>query len=61
MLRWTIYCGSPARFGAILASAYMSAASRFDQRIKALEYDYEILVHALDVLVKHEAHIEVQA
>jgi biopolymer transport protein ExbB/TolQ len=48
-------------FGAILASVYMSAASRFDQRIKALEYDYEILVHALDVLVQHNAHIEVQA
>ena len=48
-------------FGAILASVYLSAASRFDQRIKALEYDYEILVHALDVLVKHEANIEVQA
>lgn len=48
-------------FGAILASVYLSAASRFDQRIKALEYDYEILVHALDVLVKHNASIEVQA
>jgi biopolymer transport protein ExbB/TolQ len=48
-------------FGAILASVYMSAASRFDQRIKALEYDYEILVHGLDVLVKHSANIEVQA
>jgi biopolymer transport protein ExbB/TolQ len=48
-------------FGAILASVYLSAASRFEQRIKALEYDYEILVHALDVLVRHSAHIEVQA
>lgn len=48
-------------FGAILASVYLSAASRFEQRIKALEYDYEILVHALDVLVRHNAHIEVQA
>jgi biopolymer transport protein ExbB/TolQ len=48
-------------FGAILASVYMSAASRFDQRIKALEYDYEILVHALDVLVQNTADIEVQA
>ncbi len=48
-------------FGAILASVYLSAASRFEQRIKALEYDYEILVHALDVLVRHTAHIEVQA
>jgi biopolymer transport protein ExbB/TolQ len=48
-------------FGAILASVYMSAASRFDQRIKALEYDYDILVHALDVLVENAAEIEVQA
>jgi biopolymer transport protein ExbB/TolQ len=48
-------------FGAILASAYMSAASRFDQRIKALEYDYDILVHSLDVLVENAADIEVQA
>jgi biopolymer transport protein ExbB/TolQ len=48
-------------FGAILASVYMSAASRFDQRIKALEYDYDILVHSLDVLVQNAAEIEVQA
>jgi len=48
-------------FGAILASVYMSAASRFDQRIKALEYDYDILVHSLDVLVHNAAEIEVQA
>jgi chemotaxis protein MotA len=48
-------------FGAILASVYMSAASRFDQRTKALEYDYEILVHSLDVLVQNDVVIEVQA
>jgi biopolymer transport protein ExbB/TolQ len=48
-------------FGAILASAYMAAASRFDQRIKALEYDYDILVHSLDVLVENGAEIEVEA
>ncbi len=47
-------------FGAILASAYMSAASRFDQRIKALEYDFDILVHSLDVLVDNAADIEVE-
>ena len=46
-------------FGAILASVYMSAASRFDQRIKALEYDYEILVHSLDVLVQNEVNVEI--
>jgi biopolymer transport protein ExbB/TolQ len=48
-------------FGAILASAYMAAASRFDQRIKALEYDYDILCHSLDVLVENGADIEVEA
>jgi biopolymer transport protein ExbB/TolQ len=48
-------------WGAILASAYMSAASRFDQRIKALEYDYDILCNALDVLVENSADIEVEA
>jgi len=48
-------------FGAILASVYMTIASRFDQRIKALEYDYDILVHSLDVLVENGAEIEVQA
>jgi len=48
-------------FGAILASAYMAAASRFDQRIKTLEYDYEILVHSLDVMVENGADIEVES
>jgi chemotaxis protein MotA len=48
-------------FGAILASAYMAAASRFDQRIKALEYDYDILLHSLDFLVENGAEIEVEA
>jgi biopolymer transport protein ExbB/TolQ len=48
-------------WGAIFASLYMTIASRFDQRIKALEYDYDILVHALDVLVDNGADIEVQA
>ena len=48
-------------YGAILASVYMTIASRFDQRIKALEYDYDILVHSLDVLVENGADIEIQA
>lgn len=47
-------------YGAVLASLYMIIASRFDQRIKALEYDYETLVHGLTVLVENEAVIEVQ-
>ncbi len=48
-------------YGAIFASVYTIIGSRFDQRIKALEYDYDILVHGLDVLVENEAVIEVQA
>ena len=48
-------------YGAILASAFTIIGSRFDQRIKALEYDYDILVHGLDVLVENQAVIEVQA
>jgi len=48
-------------YGAILATVYTIVASRFDQRIKALEYDYDILLHSLDVLVENEAVIEVEA
>jgi biopolymer transport protein ExbB/TolQ len=48
-------------WGAIFASLYTTIASRFDQRIKALEYDYDILLHALDVLVDNAADVEVQA
>jgi biopolymer transport protein ExbB/TolQ len=48
-------------WGAIFASLYMTIASRFDQRVRALEYDYDILVHSLDVLVENGAEIEVQA
>ncbi len=48
-------------YGAVFASIYTIIASRFDQRIKALEYDYDILNQSLDVLVKNRATIEVQA
>ena len=48
-------------YGAVFASIYTIVASRFDQRIKALEYDYEILNHALAVMVRNKATIEVQA
>jgi chemotaxis protein MotA len=48
-------------YGAILASVYTVMASRFDQRIKALEYDYDIFCHALEVMVENKATIEVQA
>jgi chemotaxis protein MotA len=48
-------------YGAILATVYTIVASRFDQRIKGLEYDYDILLHSLEVLVENEAVIEVEA
>lgn len=48
-------------YGAILASVYTVIASRFDQRIKALEYDYDIFCHSLEVLVENKAIIEVDA
>jgi biopolymer transport protein ExbB/TolQ len=48
-------------WGAIFASLYTTIASRFDQRIKALDYDYDILLHALDVLVENAADVEVEA
>ncbi len=48
-------------WGAIFASLYMTTASRFDQRVRALEYDFDILLHAFDVLVDNGADIELQA
>jgi chemotaxis protein MotA len=48
-------------YGAVFASVYTIIGSRFDQRIKALEYDYEILCHGLEVMVENGATIEVQA
>jgi biopolymer transport protein ExbB/TolQ len=48
-------------YGAILATVYTVVASRFDQRIKALEYDYDILCHSLEVLVENKAVVEVEA
>jgi biopolymer transport protein ExbB/TolQ len=48
-------------YGAVLATVYTVIASRFDQRIKALEYDYDILCHSLEVLVENKAVVEVQA
>jgi chemotaxis protein MotA len=48
-------------YGAILASVYTVMASRFDQRIKALEYDYDIFTHSLEVLVENKAVIEVES
>jgi biopolymer transport protein ExbB/TolQ len=48
-------------WGAVLATVFMVIASRFSQRIRALEYDYQTLAHGLEVLVENKAVVEVQA
>ena len=48
-------------YGAVFASIYTIIGSRFDQRLKALEYDFEIFTRGVEVLVENKATIEVQA
>jgi chemotaxis protein MotA len=48
-------------YGVTLSLFFTVIASRFDQRIRALEYDFDILCHGLDVMVENEAVIEVEA
>ncbi len=48
-------------YGAVLASIYTIVGSRFEQRLKALEYDYEIFLRGVEVLVENKATVEVQA
>jgi len=47
-------------YGAVFASIYKIIASRFDQRMKALDYDFEILCRAVDVLIENRVRIEVR-
>ncbi len=47
-------------YGAILSSVYKIIGSRFEQRLKSLDYDYETFCRALQVLVENKAKIEVQ-
>jgi biopolymer transport protein ExbB/TolQ len=48
-------------YGALLASVYKIIASRFDQRLKALDYDFDTFCRALQVLIDNQAVIEVRA
>ena len=47
-------------YGALLASVYKIIASRFDQRLKALDYDFDTFCRALQVLIDNQAVIEVR-
>ena len=48
-------------YGAVFSSIYKIISSRFEQRLKALEYDYETICHALEVLIQNKNTIEVEA
>lgn len=46
-------------YGAVFSSIYKIIASRFDQRLKALDYDFETFCRALEVLVETKARVRV--
>ncbi len=46
-------------YGAVFSSVYKIVGSRFEQRIKALDYDFETLCRALAVLVEGKGQVEV--
>ena len=47
-------------YGALLSALYKIAATRFEQRLKGLDYDFDTLCRALKVLFENQAIIEVQ-
>lgn len=47
-------------YGAIFSSVYKIIGSRFEQRISALDYDYETFCRALQVLIENKCEIEVE-
>ncbi len=47
-------------YGALLACVYKIIASRFDQRLKSLDYDFETFCRALQVLIDNKATVEVR-
>jgi biopolymer transport protein ExbB/TolQ len=47
-------------YGALFSSFYKIAATRFEQRLKGLDYDFDTLCRALKVIFDNQAVIEVQ-
>lgn len=47
-------------YGALLSSAYKIVATRFENRLKGLGYDFETFCLALRVLIENKAVLEVQ-
>ncbi|MFC1611832.1 MotA/TolQ/ExbB proton channel family protein [Myxococcota bacterium] len=46
-------------YGAVFSSVYKIIGSRFDQRLKALDYDFETFCRALQVLTENKVGIEI--
>lgn len=46
-------------YGAIFSSIYRIIGSRFEQRVKALDYDFDTFSRALQVMVENRARVEV--
>ena len=47
-------------YGALFSSLYKLAATRFEQRLKGLDYDFDTLCRAIKVIFENQAIIEVQ-
>lgn len=47
-------------YGGVLSSVYKIIASRFDQRLSALDYDFETFCRAVQVLIENRIRIEVR-
>jgi biopolymer transport protein ExbB/TolQ len=47
-------------YGALYSSLYKVNATRFEQRLKGLDYDFDTLCRALKVIFENDAIIEVQ-
>ena len=47
-------------YGAIFSSIYKVIGSRFDQRIKALDYEFDTFMQAMQVVIAAKAQVEVK-
>lgn len=47
-------------YGAVLSSVYRIIGSRFEQRLKSLDYDVETFTRALQVVIENRVKVEVQ-
>jgi biopolymer transport protein ExbB/TolQ len=47
-------------YGAVYSAFYKILGSRFEQRLRALDYDYESFCRALEVMVENKARAEIQ-